>query len=306
MPSSDITPAIANQHAKEHNMALKKRRRTQSSERRSPQYPPRGSKSDATDAASQGRRKCMLREKPRDLAPGISGERARLILQNVDKWVNGTLLRYAFFESRQPFTPWAGTEALKNQVRTAFKRWAAVGIGLRFEEVADRTQAQVRIGFLFQDGHWSYIGRQILRQGVDDRTMNLDPSDGIQSGQYGIDVACHEIGHTLGFPHEHQNPNAGIVWNDEAVYAALAAPPHRWSRDTTFYNIFRKIPPDEVQGSNWDPNSIMHYPFEPGLIVKPEQYQAGLQPAGGLSARDKEWVKTFYPPTSARDENELA
>ena len=42
-----------------------------------------------------------------------------------------------------------------------------------------------------------------------------------------IDTAIHEIGHTLGFPHEHQNPHAGIVWDEEAVYAALAQPPNQ-------------------------------------------------------------------------------
>jgi hypothetical protein len=252
------------------------------------------------------RRFCTLREGlPREFAPTVAGERLRLIRMNEDKWVNGTLLRYGFFENTGQFTKWAGTNALKAQVRRAFTRWTDLGIGLRFEEVADRVQAGVRIGFESGDGHWSYVGRQVHNQGPDDRTMNLDPSDGIANGDYGIDVACHEIGHTMGFPHEHQNPNAGIVWDEEAVYRTLAGSPNFWPREVTFHNIIRKIPPDQVQGSSWDPDSIMHYPFERGLILKPEQYLVGLQPAGGLSARDQEWVKTFYPPLTAADEAEL-
>lgn len=251
-------------------------------------------------------RRCAIRENPRPpLPPTVAGERERLILMNRNKWANGTTLRYAFFENSGSFARWAGTAALQNQVRKAFERWAAVGIGLKFEEITSRTDAEVRIGFEAGDGHWSYVGREVYEQGADDRTMNLDPTDAIASGDYGIDVAAHEIGHTLGFPHEHQNPNAGIVWNEEAVYASLAAPPNNWPREVTFHNIIRKIPPDEVQGSSWDPNSIMHYPFEAGLIVSPAQYAAGLDPAGGLSARDKEWVKKFYPPLTAADENEL-
>jgi hypothetical protein len=116
-----------------------------------------------------------------------------------------------------------------------------------------------------------------------------------------IDTAVHEIGHTLGFPHEHQNPHAGIVWDEEAVYAALAKPPNSWPRDKTFYNIIRKIDADTVQGSNWDPDSVMHYPFEAGLIKEPSQYRTGLQPAGGLSERDRTWVRTFYPPLGNAD-----
>ena len=99
----------------------------------------------------------------------------------------------------------------------------------------------------------------------------------------------------MGLPHEHQNPNAGIVWDEEAVYASLAKPPNGWDRDTTFHNIIRKISPAEVQGSEWDRNSIMHYPFEKGLILQPPELQDGLNPAPGLSALDKKWVKETYP-----------
>ena len=60
--------------------------------------------------------------------------------------------------------------------------------------------------------------------------------------------------------------------------------PNEWDRAKTFYNIIRKINPDAVQGSNWDPDSIMHYPFEARLIKEPSRYQTGLQPQGGLSS----------------------
>ncbi len=40
----------------------------------------------------------------------------------------------------------------------------------------------------------------------------------------------------------------------------------------------------------------MHYPFEAGLIKKPQEYTTGVTPVPGLSERDKTWVKTFYPP----------
>jgi hypothetical protein len=256
---------------------------------------------------TRGRVRCSIREgPPRQFAPDVAGERMRLIVMNHDKWVNGTVLRYAFFSGNQ-FASWAGTDALRQQVRRAFQRWQELGIGLRFEEAPNRSQSQIRIGFLPNDGHWSYVGRQILDQGADDRTLNLDPTDGIDSGAYGVDVACHEIGHTMGFPHEHQNPNAGIVWNEEAVYRALEGPPNFWSRDKTYHNIIRKIPPDQVQGSSWDPESVMHYPFGPGLILEPSQFRtSGIQPPGGLSARDKQWVKTFYPALGAKDHQELA
>lgn len=228
----------------------------------------------------------------RKLARGMSRDRARLILQTANKWLNGTTLRYWFFDKP---AKWSAAEPEKDVVRRAFKMWKDFGTGLTFVEVGSRAEAQVRISFDQTDGSWSYLGNDVLTARSDPRTMNFGWSL-TQDPAEGLDTALHEIGHTLGFPHEHQNPFAGIVWNEEAVYRALAAPPNRWDRQKTFWNIIRKITPDEVQGSSWDPDSVMHYPFEAGLINKPVQYRAGLHPAGGVSARDREWLLKFYPP----------
>ncbi|GAB1543290.1 hypothetical protein NUACC21_59640 [Scytonema sp. NUACC21] len=239
---------------------------------------------------------CALRDLPeRVFTSDINPNRANLILLFGKKWVNGTVLHYHFLEQ------WATTEQEKDIVRAGFERWKNVGIGLTFKEVNSPDQAEIRIGFERGDGAWSYIGRDIIDLGLgrDERTMNFGWD--LTKNPREIDTAIHEIGHTLGFPHEHQNPNAGIVWDEEAVYAELAKPPNRWPRPTTYNNIIRKINPDTVQGSNWDPDSVMHYPFEPGLIKEPAKYRNGLNPAGGLSERDKTWVKTFYPPLSDSD-----
>ena len=246
----------------------------------------------STPAAKKGKAKqfCSMPVVPeREFSADVSSGRLALIRRNGKKWANGTVLHYHFLERPRA---WRGRDAEKKVVRDAFKKWKDVGIGLEFEEVDSASEAEIRIGFLGGDGAWSYVGRDVLQQGPDERTMNFG-WDITRSGE--IDTAIHEIGHTLGFPHEHQNPIAGIVWNEEAVYEALARPPNEWSREATFYNIIRKIDADAVQGSVWDPDSIMHYPFEAGLIEQPTRYQSGLTPAPGLSDRDKKWVSEFYP-----------
>lgn len=232
----------------------------------------------------------------RILPADLDRNRLRLIRVNEKKWANGTVLRYYFFDrpGDGPSGAWRVPPAQQKVVRDAFSKWKALGIGLEFREVANREEAEIRIGFDQDDGSWSYVGRDVvdIARDPNERTMNFGWD---LTTPYGHDTALHEIGHTLGFPHEHQNPYSGIVWNEEAVYAAFRGPPNNWPDDVIRWNVLRKLSPAEVTGSEWDPNSIMHYWFQAGLIKEPARYSQGLTPNPGLSPKDKKWAKTFYP-----------
>jgi len=242
--------------------------------------------------SEEAERFCSLPDVPeRTFGPEVSPYRARLIRWIDKKWVNGTKLRYYFFDSGR----YAGGDDQIALVREGFKVWEDVRIGVSFEEVRSITDAEVRIGFLRGDGAWSYVGRDVIDiPGQRERTMNFGWD--LTQDPRGVDTPVHEIGHTLGFPHEHQNPFSGIVWDEEAVYDYFGGPPNDWPRETTYYNVLRKLPEEAVEGSEWDPNSIMHYAFPAGLILRPEEYQDGLRPELGLSELDIEEVRRFYPP----------
>jgi hypothetical protein len=114
--------------------------------------------------------------------------------------------------------------------------------------------------------------------------MNLGWTDG--------GVIEHEFGHAIGLSHEHQNPQGGIQWNVETVIADLSGPPNWWDRETIIHNVLNKYLHDQIRGTQYDPDSIMHYPF-PGSWVK-----SGIPTSFNhkLSEKDKEFVGTILYP----------
>jgi hypothetical protein len=208
--------------------------------------------------------------------------------------VNGTVVHYCFFTAGHFAVPKKQADA----IRGAFGKWKAVGIGLEFQEVSQLSEAEVRIGYSTVDGSSaSAVGRDVLSVPLNAPTTVYGWD---LTTPYGSGTALHELGHVFGMEHEHQNPFAGIKWHEQAVYNALAKPPNGWDHDTTFHNILGKLTSQQVQGSAWDPDSIMEYEFEPGLIDEPEKYDiSGLTPPGTLSAADKQWSLKWYPPLQA-------
>jgi Astacin (Peptidase family M12A) len=235
-------------------------------------------------------------QRPMPLPQSMPLGRQRAILVGSSKWVNGTTLRYAFFDGNgdPAWTP--ANETQKEVVRKAFRTWRELPIGLDFEEVGDLSEAEVRIGFDQSDGSWSYIGRDILKVGQGERTANFGWN---LDNPYGVTTSLHEIGHTLGMPHEHQSPFSGIVWDEEAVIRYFSGPPNNWDSGMIRGNILDKLNASQVEGSSWDPESIMEYEFGPGLILEPAEFQQGIQPPGTISSLDRHWMQGWYPAGAA-------
>lgn len=234
------------------------------------------------------------------LPPGIGEMRERALVLTQNKWVNGTRLTY-FFKNVGPFI-WPNSQ--KQVVRDAFGAWKSLGIGLDFSETSSEAEAILIIGLVQGDGSWSWIGTDVLHNRRNDCNMNFGWD---LRTAWGKSTALHEIGHAIGMPHEHQNPKSGIVWNEAEVIAYFSGPPNNWDEPTIRWNILRHLSASEVEGSEWDPASIMHYAFQANMIDAPSPYSnEGVPASYDFSAKDRAWASRFYPPVALSDIAELS
>ena len=175
----------------------------------------------------------------RSFAPG-DPMRAIIVIRKM--WPNGSTLRVRFME---------GTDEQKALARTQAGWWQEFA-NLRFD-FNDDPDAEIRIAFDPRDGAWSYVGTDCLNIPKDQPTMNLGFQDG--------GTSAHEFGHAIGLGHEHQNPEGGIEWNEDVVIRDLAGPPNYWTAEQTRHNVIEKYSRDQVNGTAFDPDSIMLYAF---------------------------------------------
>lgn len=166
--------------------------------------------------------------------------RAIIVIRKM--WPNGSTLRVRFME---------GTDAQKALTRQQALWWQEFA-NLRFD-FTDAADAEIRITFDPNDGAWSYVGTDCQSIPHDQPTMNLGFQDG--------GTSAHEFGHAIGLGHEHQNPEGGIQWNEEVVIRELAGSPNFWTPEQTRHNVIKKYSQDQVNGTAFDPDSIMLYFF---------------------------------------------
>lgn len=222
---------------------------------------------------------CIDRVLPKDL---MKMQRTRMIRGRGDRavgpigktWMNGSRLKVRFMD---------GTPTEQAVAREQAFWWSQVA-NLTFE-FNDALNAEIRITFDQSDGAWSYVGTDCRNIPLDQPTMNLGFLDG--------GTAAHEFGHAIGLAHEHQNPAGGIQWNEQVVIREAAKSPNFWDEATTRHNILNKYRAEQVNGTKFDPDSIMLYFFPASWTLN----GVGTKANDVLSAMDKAFVAgaKMYP-----------
>lgn len=205
------------------------------------------------------------------------GSPTRAVIEFRKRWINGSTLRVRFM---------GGTASQKALVKEQAAWWTEhANLSFEFIDVPD---AEIRIAFDPNDGAWSYIGTDCRKIPQSEPTMNLGFMDG--------GTTAHEFGHAIGLGHEHQNPDGGIEWNEDAVIRDLGGPPNLWNPDQVRHNVLEKYKSDQIKGTKFDSESIMLY-FFPARWTRAGK---GTKANEILSSLDKSFIagEEGYPRTT--------
>jgi len=165
-------------------------------------------------------------------------------------------------------------------------------VGVKLEFVDNISQSNVRIGFDPDDGSYSLVGTDCnAHENMGKKTLNY--------GWIDAKTIIHEVGHVLSMIHEHQNPNGQTIsWNEDIVYK-WAETTQGWDKETTFHNIIEKYKIDEINGSDFDPKSIMLYYYPKNFTTDGK----GTSENNKLSDTDIIWLKKMYPGGTGAEDN---
>jgi hypothetical protein len=140
--------------------------------------------------------------------------------------------------------------------------------GLSFK-IVKSGPSEIRVGFIREAGHWSYVGKDNTFISQNQTTMNIGLTGNEGDKETGR-VCIHETFHAIGLGHEHQHPRTIVDWNYPNVYAIYGRT-QGWSKAEIDYQVLRRPTAFGMLGTpTADNNSIMMYPRERALVNDPK------------------------------------
>jgi serralysin len=205
-----------------------------------------------------------------------------IAIANTKTWTVGRTLKVSFFD---------GDEYVIEKVKSLFREWETYA-NIKFEFVDQK--GDIRVSFELDGRSWSALGRDAVARSIDKPTMHfgwLYPDT--EDKEYRRTV-LHEIGHSLGCIHEHQNPDPThkIRWNKEALYKYFKLT-NGWNEEDVNINVIDRYDRELTNYSKFDNNSIMIYYIPPQLTE--DHIAIGSENISELSETDKEYMKIWYP-----------
>lgn len=199
------------------------------------------------------------------------------------RWPVGATITVAFLD---------GTPEQRARVQPHFHEWCEYA-NLKFIFILNKFNADVRVSFRGGEGSWSVVGVDALLVPKEEPTMVLGWITPDTDEREVRRVTLHEVGHVLSFEHELESPGeGGPEYDEDAIIAFYAKPPHNWTPEETRRQVLEKLSPVGLHFSKFDRHSIMAYAV-PKQFVK-EGYD-GVPWNECLSETDKRIAREAYP-----------
>ena len=155
----------------------------------------------------------------------------------------------------------------------------------------DDSHPQVRIARTPGDGHWSYLGTDVLLIPKNEPTMNLDSFTNQTLDSEFFRVVRHEAGHTLGCPHEHMR-RALVNKIDEQKAIAFYGATQGWTPQEVRQQVLTPIEESSLWGTlHTDPYSIMCYQIPGHLTTDGKPILGGAD----INQQDHDFLGLVYP-----------
>ncbi|REJ75815.1 MAG: peptidase [Acidobacteria bacterium] len=232
----------------------------------------------ARAAIEENPRNAPMRTLGPAVAPGMIGPAEMAILTG-KRWVPGRVLRVKFQ---------GGDATVRDRIVPFARRWEEHA-NLTLDFVGENDDAEIRIAF-GNSGSWSYLGTDALVFPDAEPTMNYGWLRPNSSDDEYRRVVLHEFGHALAAVHEHAHPQAGIPWDLPKVYEYYRLT-QGWTPSEVDQQVLRRYSADQTNASEYDPDSIMHYPVSNALTIG----DFAVDWNRDLSQRDREFIAVVYP-----------
>ena len=232
--------------------------------------------------------KTAAEQNPMNLPPqrgmdrlGIAPTRQRIAVITTKYWgAAGIKLTVGFMDG--PST------TLRKKILEHMNAWSKTA-NIKF--TFTNTDPQVRITRLPGDGHWSYVGTDVLHIPKNEATMNLDDFSMSTPDSEFFRVVRHETGHTIGCPHEHMR-RAMVNRIDKQKAIDFYGATQGWTPDEVLRQVLTPIEEAALMTTpKADETSIMCYQIPGTLTTDGKPIMGGKN----INKTDASFIGKIYP-----------